>query len=55
MLSPKEFRNADTKSKTSVHPTPPLVRSAKNMTNERKARNTSVQLDLQESRFKIRI
>ena len=47
-----EFRNADTKSETSVHPSPPLVRRAENMTDERKARNTSVGLDLQDSRFK---
>ena len=29
----------------SVHPSPPLVRRAENMTNERKARDTSLRLD----------
>ena len=47
-----EFRTADTKSETSVHPSPSLVRRAENMTNERKARNTSVKLDLLGLRFK---
>ena len=31
-----EFRNADTKSETGVDPSPPFVRRAENMTNERK-------------------
>ena len=47
-----EFRKVGTKSETSVHPSLPLVRRAKNMTNERKARNTSVGLDLLGSKFK---
>ena len=47
-----EFRYADTKSETSVHPSPPLVRRAENVKNERKAPNTSVRLDLLGSRFK---
>ena len=40
-----EFRNIDTKSEISVHPSPPLVRRAENMTNDRKARYSSVRLD----------
>ena len=48
-----EFRNADTKSEISVHLVPPLVRRAENMTNERKARDTSVRLDQRGSGFKI--
>ena len=49
-----EFRNnADTKRETCVHPSPLLVRRAKNMTNERKARNTSVRLGVLGSRFKL--
>ena len=48
-----EFRNADTKRETCMHPSPPLVRRAENMTNERKARNTSVGLGLLGSRFKL--
>ena len=47
-----EFRDADAKSETSMHPSLSLVRRAENMTNERKARNTSVKLDLLGSRFK---
>ena len=47
-----EFRNADTKSETGVDPSPPFVRRAENMTNERKVRNTSVRLDLLGSWFK---
>ena len=47
-----EFRNADIKSDTGVHPSPPLVRRAENMTNEIKAHNTSVRLELLGSRFK---
>ena len=46
MLVLMQFRDVDTKSETSVHPSPPLVRRAENMTNERRARNTSVRLDL---------
>ena len=38
-----EFINIDTKSKISMHP--PLVRRAENITNERKARDTSGRLD----------
>ena len=41
-----EFRNADTKRDYSVNPSPPPMRHAENMANERKARNTSVRLDL---------
>ena len=39
------FRDADTKSETSENPSPLLVRRAQNITNERKARDTSVELD----------
>ena len=52
MLVLMELRDADTKSETTVHPSPPLVRRAENMANERKARNTSVKLGLLGSRFK---
>ena len=40
-----DLRDADTKSELSVRPSPPLVRRAENMTNKRKARETSVRLD----------
>ena len=40
-----EFRKADTKSEISVYPSPPLVRRAENMTNERKTCDRSVRLD----------
>ena len=41
-----EYRNnADAKSEISVHPFPPLVRRAENMTYERKTRDTGVRLD----------
>ena len=40
-----EFRNAGTKRDYGVHPYPPLVRHAENMTNERQARDTGVRLD----------
>ena len=52
MLSSNGFRDADTKSEVSVHPSPPLVRRAENITNERKARNTSVRFDERGSRLK---
>ena len=45
MLVPMGFRDADTNNKTSVHPSLPLVRRAKNMTIERKARDKCVRLD----------
>ena len=45
MLGSNGFKNADTKSEISVHISPPLVRRAENMTNERKARDTNVRLD----------
>ena len=53
MLNSNGFRDADTKGETSVYPSPPIVRRAENITNESKARNTSVRLDLLGSRFKI--
>ena len=37
--------DADTKSETSVHPSPPLVRRAENMTNEREIPDRRVSLD----------
>ena len=49
-----EFRNADTKRDYSVHPSPPLVRRAESMTNETKARNTSLRLDQRSLGFKLR-
>ena len=52
MLSTNGLRDADIKSQSSVHPSPPLVRHAENITNERKARDTSVRMDERGSRFK---